>query len=92
MKATDVQIAGDHYKKMAIQPIEFINANRLGFCEGNAIKYLCRYRDKGGVTDLQKARHYIDLLIESMSETPTSATSKRRGRPRKNTTTETTPE
>jgi len=92
MKATDVQIAGDHYKKMAIQPIEFINANRLGFCEGNAIKYLCRYRDKGGVTDLQKARHYIDLLIESMSEAPTRATSKRRGRPRKNTTTETTPE
>jgi hypothetical protein len=49
---------------MMIQPIEFISANKLGFCEGNAIKYICRYKDKGGILDLQKAIHYLQLLIE----------------------------
>lgn len=60
----DVQIGGRHYKDMMIQPIEFISANKLGFCEGNAIKYICRYKDKGGILDLQKAIHYLQLLIE----------------------------
>ena len=50
-----------------IQPIEFISANKLGFCEGNAIKYICRYKDKGGVQDLEKAIHYLQLLIEQVS-------------------------
>jgi hypothetical protein len=48
----DKQIGGSHYKDMGIQPIEFILANDLGFCEGNAVKYLCRYKSKGGVEDL----------------------------------------
>ena len=52
---------------MAIQPIQFITADNLGFCEGNVIKYVCRWPAKGGVEDLKKARHYIDLLIESQS-------------------------
>lgn len=65
MAAIDEQVAGDHYKNMAIQPIQFITANNLGFCEGNIIKYLCRWPAKGGVEDLKKARHYLDLLIES---------------------------
>ena len=63
----DVQIGGRHYKDMMIQPIEFISANKLGFCEGNAIKYICRYKDKGGVQDLEKAIHYLQLLIEQVS-------------------------
>lgn len=57
------QIGGTHYKDMAIQPIEFILANDLNFCEGNVIKYICRYAKKGGIEDLQKAKHYIDFLI-----------------------------
>lgn len=67
MAAIDEQVAGDHYRRMAIQPIQFITANNLGFCEGNIIKYVCRWPAKGGVEDLKKARHYIDLLIESQS-------------------------
>lgn len=62
--ALDVQVGGNHYKSMRIQPVEFIQANGLGFCEGNAIKYVCRWKHKNGVEDLKKARHYIDLLIE----------------------------
>lgn len=58
------QVGGGHYKGMKIQPIEFILENGLGFCEGNAIKYLCRHRSKNGREDLEKAKHYIDLLIE----------------------------
>lgn len=62
--ASAQQVGGDHYKNLAIQPVEFIHRNRIGFVEGNAIKYLCRWREKGGIEDLKKARHYIDLLIE----------------------------
>lgn len=58
------QVGGTHYKKLAIQPIEYIHANGIGYMEGNAIKYLTRWRDKGGITDLEKARHYIELLID----------------------------
>ena len=58
------QIGGSHYKKMKIQPSEFINENKLLFAEGNAIKYICRHRHKGEVQDLEKAKHYIDMIIE----------------------------
>lgn len=64
MSALDEQIAGNHYKSMAIQPVEFIQRNNIPWCEANAIKYLCRWRQKNGIEDLKKARHYIDLLIE----------------------------
>ena len=64
MAANDIQHGGDHYKTKAIQPWDFIVSNNIGFLEGNAIKYLCRWRDKGGIQDLEKARHYIDKLIE----------------------------
>lgn len=64
INALDVQIQGDHYKDMAIQPVEFIHANGIGYMEGNVIKYVSRWRKKNGIADLQKARHYIDLLIE----------------------------
>ena len=58
------QVGGDHYKKMAIQPIEYIMANKLGYCEGNIVKYISRWRDKGGVEDLRKIKQYVDFLIE----------------------------
>lgn len=59
-----LQIGGKHYKAMKIQPVEYIHANQIPFIEGSIIKYLSRWRDKGGVQDLQKAKHFIDLLIE----------------------------
>ena len=58
------QIGGTHYKDMVIQPSEFINKNKLQFAEGNAIKYICRHANKGEVQDLEKAKHYIDMIIE----------------------------
>jgi hypothetical protein len=64
MSALDKQVAGNHYKDLKIQPVEFIQKNKLGFCEGNAIKYLCRWQAKNGIQDLHKAIHYIELLIE----------------------------
>lgn len=65
MKSLQQQIGGDHYRSKSIQPIEFILANGLGFCEGNVVKYVTRWKDKGGLADLKKARHYLDFLIES---------------------------
>lgn len=59
----DTQVAGTHYKQMAIQPIQFIHANDIGYCEGNVIKYVSRWKDKGGLEDLRKAKHYIELLL-----------------------------
>jgi hypothetical protein len=71
-KALNTQVAGDHYKKQAIQPAEYIHANKIGFFEGNVIKYVTRWRDKGGIEDLRKARHYIDMLIELELQVPNS--------------------
>jgi hypothetical protein len=67
MTAKETQVGGDHYQRLKIQPIDFILANEIPFCEANAIKYLCRWRHKNGIQDLEKARHYIDLLIESIN-------------------------
>ncbi len=64
MNALDTQVDGDHYKTKAIQPVEYIHANNLGFCEGNVVKYITRWRDKNGIKDLEKARHYLDILIQ----------------------------
>jgi hypothetical protein len=71
MKATERQEGGDHYKGMAIQPVEYIYRNGIGFVEGCVIKYVSRWKLKGGVEDLKKARHFLDLLIEM--EQPTIA-------------------
>ena len=60
----DKQVGGSHYQNMKIQPAEFINKNEMKFAEGNAIKYICRHINKGGLQDLQKAKHYIDMIIE----------------------------
>lgn len=60
----DKQVAGDHYKSKKIQPIEYIYANQLGFCEGNAVKYITRHKEKGGKADIEKAIHYLQMLLE----------------------------
>jgi hypothetical protein len=63
-KASEIQVAGSHYKKFKIQPAEFCYKNNIPYLEATAIKYLCRWRDKNGVEDLMKAKHFIDLLLE----------------------------
>lgn len=58
------QVAGDHYKKLKIQPVEYIQANQIGYMEGNVIKYVTRWKDKNGIADLEKAKHYLEMLIQ----------------------------
>lgn len=62
--ALDRQEGGSHYKDLAIQPVEYIHANSIPFVEGCVIKYVSRWRSKGGIKDLGKARHFLDMLIE----------------------------
>ena len=62
--ALEKQVAGNHYKDLPIQPVEYIHANNLGYCEANVVKYVSRWRKKNGIADLEKAKHYIELLIE----------------------------
>ncbi len=64
IRPSDKQIGGDHYKGMKIQPSEFIEANELSWCEGNAVKYICRHKMKGKRDDLLKAIHYLELALE----------------------------
>ena len=64
MSAKDYQVGGEHYKGKGIQPIEYIMANELDFCEGCVVKYISRWRDKNGLDDLLKAKHYLEFLIE----------------------------
>jgi len=64
MSAYDKQIGGSHYKKMKIQPSKFVIENELLFPEGNVIKYICRHRYKNGKEDLEKAIHFIEMIIE----------------------------
>lgn len=68
--ANSVQVGGDHYKTKGLQPWDAIIEWKMGFLDGNALKYLVRFRDKGGVEDLMKARHYIDKLIEVETNEP----------------------
>ena len=64
LKSLLTQVGGNHYKKMVIQPAEFINKNKLLFAEGNAIKYICRHSSKGGIQDIDKAIHYLEMVKE----------------------------
>jgi hypothetical protein len=80
MSANEVQVGGVHYKTAPIQPWDFIAANKLGFFEGNVIKYVSRHH--------VKAQHYLEKLIEMELAKPASnesntVTPKRRGRPKK---------
>ena len=62
--ALDEQVGGDHYRKLGIQPIELIRDINANFFQGNVIKYITRYKDKNGIKDLEKARHYLELMRE----------------------------
>lgn len=67
----NTQVGGTHYKTLQIQPIEYILANNLGFIEGAVVKYVSRWKDKGGVEDLRKAKHFLDILIQhEVNKTP----------------------
>lgn len=67
--AMEKQVGGNHYKDKKLQPWDIVDALDLNFYEGNAIKYLIRYKDKNGVEDLKKAIHYIERIIENESTT-----------------------
>jgi hypothetical protein len=74
MSANKRQVGGGHYKKHgALQPWDVVAHFNMGFFEGNAFKYLVRYRDKGGVQDLEKAKHYIEKLLELIAAPPSRA-------------------
>ena len=62
--ANEKQVSGKHYKDKEIQPWDYIYANNLGYFEGNCVKYVSRWKDKGGIADLEKAIHYLEKLIE----------------------------
>ena len=64
IRANGQQVGGSHYGVKAIQPWDYIIANNLGYLEGNVVKYVSRWKDKGGVEDLKKAQHYLQKLIE----------------------------
>ena len=66
--AKQTQVGGNHYVNMTIQPIDYITKNGLGFLEGNVVKYVSRWKAKGGVEDLRKAKHYLDMLIEGQAQ------------------------
>lgn len=82
MSALDVQVGGDHYKAMKIQPMEFSMLNNMDACQHTIIKYVSRFRAKNGVQDLEKAKHVIDMLIEFETKkalpAPTTPAVKRR--------------
>ena len=69
--ALDEQVGGDHYKKLGVQPVEFISVINANFFQGNVIKYVTRYKDKNGIKDLEKAKHYLELMKELKPQTDT---------------------
>ena len=68
VKATDTQVGGNHYTKLAIQPMRYSMENKLDALQHTVIKYVTRFRDKNGIEDLEKAKHCIDMLIEFEKE------------------------
>ena len=64
MTAYSRQVDGNHYQKLAIQPMQYSLLNGLDAAQHTVIKYVTRFRDKGGISDLEKAKHCIDMLIE----------------------------
>ena len=64
-ESLSTQVGGNHYQGFQIQPIEFIMKNNLSFPVGNIIKYVCRFDKKNGLEDLNKAKHYLEILIEN---------------------------
>ena len=74
-KANDIQHGGSHYKSQIIQPWDYIASNKIPYLEGSAIKYISRWRDKGGIEDLKKAIHFIEKVIELEQENHETKTS-----------------
>jgi predicted ABC-type exoprotein transport system permease subunit len=66
-KANNTQVAGSHYNT-PIQVWDFVYQNGMDYISGNIVKYVARFRDKNGLEDLYKARHYLDKLIEEVKE------------------------
>lgn len=66
MKNPETQVGGSHYNRMKIQPVTFIMANGLSYAQGNVIKYVSRYLYKNGIEDLEKAKQYIDFMIQEI--------------------------
>ena len=64
-ESLNTQVGGNHYQKLTIQPVEFIVKNNIPFLEANVIKYVVRHKDKNGLEDLNKAKHYLEILIEN---------------------------
>lgn len=64
MSALAIQEGGDHYKKLDIQPVEYIHANGLDFFQGNVVKYVTRHKEKKGAEDIRKAIHYLQMILE----------------------------
>jgi hypothetical protein len=62
--ALKTQVGGSHYKGMKIQHVEFVHANGIPYIEANAIKYICRHRQKNGRQDIEKAIHYLQILLD----------------------------
>jgi hypothetical protein len=65
----DIQIGGDHYKNFAIQPIEYIHQNNIGFIAGCVIKRIARYNQptEKGTEDIRKIIHELDILIDQVN-------------------------
>ncbi len=70
----DDQVGGDHYSRLAIQPLEYCHRNRIFDAEGKVIKYVTRWRFKDGVKDLRKARDVLTKLIDLEERFPTLET------------------
>jgi len=81
MSALNEQVGGDHYKDMPIGPTEFCQINKIPACESSIIQYMCRHHRKGGVQDLRKAQHLIDMIIEL--EYPAAIPKPKKDRPAK---------
>jgi hypothetical protein len=64
MRTRETQVGGDHYSKHSIQVFDIIESHKLNFFEGNALKYLLRYKDKGGYQDLLKLKDYVNIIAE----------------------------
>ena len=62
--ALNVQVGGEHYKDMKIQPVEYIHANNLSFLEGNVVKYITRHKTKNKAQDIRKIIHYCTLILQ----------------------------
>ena len=64
LKAKQQQVGGTHYKELAIQPVDYCQLNKMGFCESCVVKYVSRHRSKNGAQDIKKAIHFLELLLE----------------------------